>query len=108
MTSVSGSTIVVKDVQGFTRTIRLADGATVTKDGAKSSASAIAKGQHVEAGGTVAADGTTLTATTIGLGRPAAPDGGPMARHERHPGNADAPEGGVPPTPPTGSPSTGS
>ncbi len=74
--TVSGSTVTVKDRDGFTRTIRLGDGVKVTKDDASSSASAITKGTWIEASGTVDANGTALDATEVRIGQPAGPRGG--------------------------------
>ncbi|MFD1721334.1 hypothetical protein [Amnibacterium endophyticum] len=78
--SVSGSTVTVKDHDGFTRTIALSSGATVTKDGQKADTSAIVQGAHIEATGSVDSNGTTLDATEVRVGQPAGPGkGGPAA-----------------------------
>ena len=76
--TVDGSTVTVKDRDGFTRTIRLGDDVKVTKDDASSSTSAIAKGVWIEASGTVDSNGTTLDATEVRIGQPTPPKGGPM------------------------------
>lgn len=116
--SVSGSTVVVKDPDGFTRTIQLADDVTVTKDGSSSSVTAITKGEHVDATGSVDADGTTLDATAVSVGKPTPPAGGPGGKGgpgakggphgaPRTEGAPTPPEGGASaaPTPPEGGPS---
>jgi hypothetical protein len=103
--TVDGSTVTVRDRDGFTRTIRLGDGATVTKDDASSSASAITKGVWIEASGTVDADGTTLDATEVRIGQPAGPrggHGGPGGRPGDHGARPAAPEGA--PAAPEGAP----
>ena len=73
--SVSGSTVTVRDPEGFTRTIRLGDDVTVTKDGAASDVAAVVQGEHIDATGQVASDGTTLDATAVAVGRPTPPAG---------------------------------
>lgn len=107
--TVSGSTVTVTDRDGFTRTIELADDATVTKDGAASQVSAITAGEHIEATGTVDSNGTTLDATAVTIGQPTPPKGGPGAAggHERRdgPDRDRGPAGTDAPTPPTDAPS---
>jgi hypothetical protein len=78
--SVSGTKIVVTDLQGFTRTI-VTSSKTTYKDGLTASPAA---GTKVVASGTVDADGTSLDASTIAA-RPkfdgaGARPGGPNAR----------------------------
>ncbi|MDA8365815.1 MAG: DUF5666 domain-containing protein [Actinomycetota bacterium] len=63
--SISGSTMVIVDQQGFWRTVDVSAGATVTRGGQASTLSAVKVGDHVRATGTIAADNTTLDATTI-------------------------------------------
>lgn len=107
--TVTGSTVTVQDRDGFTRTVTLADGATVTKDGASSTAAAITTGAHIEATGSVASDKTTLTATAVRIGEPTPPKGGPGApggprggKHDR--GDAPTPPKGAPTDAPTSAP----
>ncbi len=106
VTSVSGTTILIKDRDGFTRTIRTSS-ATKYTDGLTS---APAKGTHIDAEGKVDADGTSLDATTVGKA-PAMPPGGPGRPGPGGPGGpwrGHGPGGtGATPsgTPPTGAPS---
>ncbi|WP_375386851.1 hypothetical protein [uncultured Amnibacterium sp.] len=102
--TVAGSTVTVQDRDGFTRTIVLAGDVAVTEDGASAEASAITKGAHIEATGTVASDGTSLDATSVTIGEPAGPKGGP-GRHGdgprpdgRGPAGGSGPDGGNGPT----------
>jgi hypothetical protein len=86
VTSVSGSTVLIKDREGFTRTIVLSS--------------------KIHAEGTVDANGTSLDAVTVGadkgpMGGPGRGDGGPMGgpgrgRHGGFP--AGAPDGRGPAT----------
>ncbi|RIX30859.1 single stranded DNA-binding domain-containing protein [Amnibacterium setariae] len=110
--SVSGSTVTVQDPDGFTRTIRLSDDVKVEKDGASSSTSAIVKGKHIDATGTVASDGTTLDATAVQVGRPTPPapgEGGPAPKDgaaPKAPAAPSAPSGSTEaPSAPSGAPS---
>jgi hypothetical protein len=94
--TVDGSTVTVKDRDGFTRTIRLGDAVRVTKDDASSSTSAITKGVWIEASGTVDANGTTLDASEVRIGQPAGPrggHGGPGGRPGDHGGRPAGPDG---------------
>jgi len=113
VTSVNGSDIVIKDHDGFTRTITTS-GSTTYSNGLTS---APAVGTQVHAIGTVDANGTALDATTLGtpLTPPAGGHGkhGPGAGPGAVPGGAARPApGGTPgapgsssttPTPPSGS-----
>ncbi len=102
VTSVSGSTVLIKDREGFTRTIVLSSKTTYT-DGLKA---ALAIGTKIHAEGTVDANGTSLDAVTVGadkgpMGGPGRGDGGPMGgpgrgRHGGFP--AGAPDGRGPAT----------
>ena len=76
VTTVDGDTITVKDDQGFTRVIQTDDDTTVTNGGDDADLDSIAKGDHVDATGTVDDDGTTLDATAIRTGEPKAPAAG--------------------------------
>ena len=75
--SVSGSTITIKDQDGFWRTITTSGATTYTKSGAASTASAVSVGTIISAEGAIAADHTTLDAASITIGLPARPTGGP-------------------------------
>lgn len=99
--TVDGRTVTVQDRDGFTRTIVLASGASITKDGAASSVAAIAKDTWIEATGTVDRNGTTLDATTVTIGRPTPPKGGPAGPRGAGPG-ARAGQKDAPATPSTG------
>jgi hypothetical protein len=71
VTKVDGSTVTLTDVSGFTRTLTTTGDTTYTKDGATATSSVLVTGAFVRAVGQVAQDGTTLTATHVGVGRPA-------------------------------------
>ena len=115
--SVSGSTVLIKDRDGFTRTI-VVSSKTTYGDGLKA---ALATGTEIHAEGTVASNGTSLDASTIGK-RPAPPVGGPDGRGPGGRGGHGGPPDGGPggmgpgsgsgakPTPPSGTaaPSTSS
>jgi hypothetical protein len=75
VSSVSGSTVTVTDVSGFTRTIRTSSSTTYVKDGTTATSSILTKGAFVRAVGTVDADGTTLVASRVATGRPDRGDG---------------------------------
>jgi hypothetical protein len=84
VTEVGSSTITIKDLDGFTRTIRTSSATTYVKDGATATRSAITVGTVVRAVGKVDSDGTTLDATRVGAGLLAkadrrGPAGMPMA-----------------------------
>jgi hypothetical protein len=98
VTSVNGSDIVIKDRDGFTRTITTS-GSTVYSNGLSASP---AVGSQVHATGTVDANGTSLDAAA--LGTPPTP---PPGRHGKHgpgagpgalPGSGTRPA--APPAPP--------
>lgn len=73
VTSVSGTTVLIKDRDGFTRTIVLSS-KTVYADGLEA---ALAIGTKIHAEGTVDANGTSLDATAVGAARgPAGGAGG--------------------------------
>jgi hypothetical protein len=109
VTSVSGSTVLIKDHEGFTRTI-VTSSKTTYQDGLKA---ALAVGTKIHAEGTVASNGTSLDATVISTDR--GPAGGPAGRGPRGPGGPGGHDGrrdGAPtppvpggtsvPTPPAG------
>ena len=126
VTAVSGSTITVRDMDGFTRTVTTSSGTTYTKDGSSATASAVTSGAVVFARGTVDSDGTTLDATAVDvrtaagrgpIGGPAGPRGhvgpggcGGPGRPPGAPGERGPRPGGTPPavpaTPASPSPST--
>jgi hypothetical protein len=64
VTSVSGDTILIRDPQGFTRTILVGSGTTYSGGGL----SDIVTGSKIVASGTVDANGTTLDALTVKIG----------------------------------------
>lgn len=77
VTSVSGSTITVKDQSG-THTINTNSNTKFLNGTATASLSDIKTGANIEATGTVDSSGT-MTATEVQLGRPTPPQGGPMS-----------------------------
>lgn len=72
VTAIGSDTITVTDLSGFTRTIRTTATTTYVKDGVASTRGALTVGTLVRATGTVDQDGTTLDATRVATGRPAA------------------------------------
>lgn len=70
VTAVDGSTITLKDVDGFTRTVRTTNSTDWYDDGSESSSSIAKVGAFVRAHGTVASDGTTLQAARVATGTP--------------------------------------
>lgn len=66
--SVSGSTIVVSDAQGFYRTIQVGNSTTYTKPGSSATLSDVTTGTVIEAEGTVGASHTVLDASNVGIG----------------------------------------
>jgi hypothetical protein len=70
--SKSGSTIVVKDVQGFERTIDITTATTYSEAGTSVSPSAVTENADVVAFGSVASDNTDLEATSVDIVGPAA------------------------------------
>lgn len=71
VTKIDGDTITIVDHSGFTRTIRTSSATTYEKNGAAGKASDVTVGALIRAVGTVAANGTTLEATTVRVGGPA-------------------------------------
>ncbi len=92
VTSVSGSTVSIKDHDGFTRTILLSSKTTFS-DGLTA---ALATGTRIRAEGTVDANGTSLDATVVGA------DKGPMGGPGDHGGRG--PRGDRPVLPADGGP----
>ncbi|HEY1762978.1 MAG TPA: DUF5666 domain-containing protein [Acidimicrobiales bacterium] len=68
VTSVSGSTITIKDPQGFTRTIVEGTATTYTLNGASSTIAAVVDGAKIIAEGTIDPNGTSLDALSIAVG----------------------------------------
>jgi hypothetical protein len=83
ITRVDGSTVTITDESGFTRTITTAPTTTYEKDGAAATSSILSVGALIRGLGTVDADGTTLDATKVSVGRPAHLD---RPKHLRGPG----------------------
>lgn len=77
VTSVNGDTVVITDLEGFSRTIVVDSSTTYTKSGATSSLSDVVVGSDVIAEGTVDANGTSLDATNVVIGLPSRQSGGP-------------------------------
>ncbi len=93
VTSVNGSDIVIKDHDGFTRTITTS-GSTTYSNGLTASP---AVGSQVHATGTVDANGTSLDATT--LGTPPTPPAGGHGKHGPGAGPGAVPGSGARPAP---------
>jgi len=70
ITAVDGSTVTLKDLDGFTRTVRTSSATDWYDDGEEASSSIARVGTLVRAHGTVASDGTTLEATRVATGTP--------------------------------------
>jgi hypothetical protein len=77
VTSVSGDTVVITDLEGFSRTIVVDSSTTYTKSGATSSLSDVVVGSDIIAEGTVDTNGTSLDATNVVIGLPSQQSGGP-------------------------------
>jgi len=77
VTSVSGDTVVITDLEGFSRTIVVESSTTYTKSGATASLSDVVVGSDIIAEGTVDANGTSLDATHVVIGLPSQQGGGP-------------------------------
>jgi len=77
VSSVSGDTVVITDLEGFSRTIVVDSSTTYTKSGATASLSDIVVGSNIIAEGTVDANLTSLDATHVVIGVPSQQDGGP-------------------------------
>jgi len=90
VTSANGSDIVIKDRDGFTRSITTS-GSTTYSNGLTS---APAVGTQVHATGTVDANGTALDATTVGT--PPTPPAGGHGKHGPGAGTGAVPGSGAP------------
>ncbi len=84
---VDGATITLTDPAGFTRTVTTSSATTYQKDGAAGTAAEVKVGVFIRAGGKVAGDGTTLTASRIGTGSPGRPGMMPGGGFDRGPGD---------------------
>lgn len=73
ISKVDGSTVTLTDESGFTRTLTTSGATTYEKDGVRATSSILTVGALVRALGTVDADGTTLDATKVSVGKPAHP-----------------------------------
>ncbi len=82
ITAVNGSTLTVTGRDGTTYTVNAAN-ATVMKEGAASTLTSLAVGEHVHVKGTL--DGTTVTAESVMAGMKMG-KGGPGGRHGKGPG----------------------
>jgi hypothetical protein len=86
--SASGTTILITDQDGFTRTINVSSSTTY-----KNSLTATpAAGTKIEAEGTVDADGTSLDATVVETPQQGGPGGGPGGPGGGHGGARPAPK----------------
>lgn len=108
VTGVSGSTITIRDLDGFTRTITTSGSTTYTKDGATGTLAAVTTGVRVGATGRVDGDGTTLDATRVNVltkapvDRPGGPGPGGHGRGGHGPGGRGpgaVPQGTATPSP---------
>jgi hypothetical protein len=70
VSSVSGDTVVITDLEGFSRTIVVDSSTTYSKAGATASLSDVAVGSDIIAEGTVNANATSLDATNVVIGLP--------------------------------------
>jgi len=77
VTSVSGDTVVITELEGFSRTIVVDSSTTYTKSGATSSLSDVVVGSDIVAEGTVDTNGTSLDATNVVIGLPSQQSGSP-------------------------------
>jgi hypothetical protein len=77
VSSVSGDTVVITDLEGFSRTIVVDSSTTYSKSGATASLSDIVVSGDIIAEGTVDANLTSLDATHVVIGVPSQPGGGP-------------------------------
>lgn len=71
--SVNGNTIVIIDGEGFHRTIHTTSATVYTDNGQSATSSAVTKGQHLNALGSIDTNGTDLDATRVNVGQPPRP-----------------------------------
>lgn len=76
VTSVAGNSVVITDLEGFSRTIVVDSSTSYTKSGVTASLSDIDVGSGIIAEGTVDANLTSLDATSVVIGLPSQPSGG--------------------------------
>ena len=76
VTSVAGNSVVITDLEGFSRTIVVDSSTSYTKSGVTASLSDIVVGSGIIAEGTVDANLTSLDATSVVIGLPSQPSGG--------------------------------
>ena len=102
--SASGSTVLIKDHEGFTRTI-VESSTTTYRDGLTA---ALPVGSKIHAEGTVASNGTSLDASVIGVdkGPGAGGPGGKGPGGPGGPGRHTGPPAGAPTPPSTSAPAT--
>ena len=77
VTSISGDTVVITDLEGFSRTIVVDSSTNYMKSGATASLSDVVVGSAIIAEGTVDANLTSLDATNVVIGLPSQQSGGP-------------------------------
>jgi Cu/Ag efflux protein CusF len=70
VTSVKGSTITIKDLMGFTRTIHTSSSTTYTRGGQPANSSAVTNGANIAAQGAVDKNGTDLDANKVAVRLP--------------------------------------
>jgi len=72
VTAVNGNTITIIDEEGFWRTVSVSSSTTYAKGGSAASLADVTVGQMIRAEGSIAANHTTLDATSVNIGKPAA------------------------------------
>lgn len=77
VTAVNGDAITISDLEGFSRTIVVDSSTTYTKSGAAATLGDVSVGTLISAEGAVDTNLTSLDATSVSMGRPTAPQGGP-------------------------------
>lgn len=68
VSSVSGSSISIKDLQGFTRNILVSSTTTYTSGGTAATLASVVVGSKIIAQGTIDTNGTSLDALTVAIG----------------------------------------
>jgi hypothetical protein len=77
VTHVDGDTVTITDPVGFNRTIVVDSTTSYTKSSGTASLSDVSVGSEISAEGTVDANGTSLDASSVHIGVPTGPRGGP-------------------------------
>ena len=77
VTDVNGDTVTITDPEGFSRTIIVDSTTSYTKSSGTASLSDVSMGSEISAEGTVDANGTSLDASSVHIGVPTGPGGGP-------------------------------